>query len=38
MLWKKKTYMEWDEYQSFVHEVDDFLWRQDVREKSIANA
>lgn len=37
MLWKRKHYMEWNEYRTLVREVDDLLWRQAVRKASLAN-
>lgn len=35
-FWKKREYMDWDEYHSFVATVDDFFWRQGVRERNLA--
>jgi len=37
VFWRKTDYLGWDEYASFVSELDDLLWRQAVRERSLAN-
>lgn len=36
-FWTKKEYMGWSEYEHLVTAIDDYCWRQNVREKSIAN-
>lgn len=35
-MFRKCTYMEWKEYKAFVNTVDDFLWRQEVRQRNIS--
>ncbi len=37
MLFKKKHYMDWQEYEAYVNQIDELFWRQSVREASIAN-
>ena len=37
MWFKKKDYMDWGEYRAYVNQIDDLLWRQAVREQSLAN-
>lgn len=34
---KQKDYLEWDEYKRKADALDDFLWRQKVREQSLKN-
>lgn len=36
MRWFRSHYMEWDEYSALVSTMDDFLWRQRVRERGLA--
>lgn|GEM_PF-4550209 len=37
-FWRRTEYLDWTEYVSFIHEMDDLLWRRAVREQSLANA
>jgi hypothetical protein len=36
-LFTQPNYVNWDDYSSHIKEIDDLLWRQNVRRKSVKN-
>jgi len=36
-IFKKTEYMQWNDYNYLITQLDDFLWRQNVRKQNIQN-
>ncbi len=35
-MFRKRQFMEWQEYEAFINQVDELFWRNTVRERGLA--
>ncbi len=35
LFWKKRSFMDWQDYHAYVSQIDELLWRNDVRERNV---